>query len=87
MKVLFIIALLVLGTGKAQALDAAVRRACTGDYFRFCGYTVPGSASCRACFRKSGPRLSPSCLAAIRNSSEFAADYARGERRYARGSQ
>lgn len=79
-----LLTLFVFSITPARALDANVRNACVSDYFRFCAYTVPGSASCKACFRQVGRRLSHQCRAAIKNSSEFASEYRRTARRYAR---
>lgn len=70
-----VLALLMAVATPAFALDDAVRRACTGDYFEFCSHTFPGSAACSACFRKVGAALSSECLAAIRDSNEFGGEY------------
>ncbi len=69
------------------ALEDAVRRACTGDYFQFCAHTTPGSARCTACFNDVGPGLSPRCLDAIRQSSEFGDRYNTRRRNLAQGSR
>lgn len=81
MKLLFIVAYLSF-SGPAGALDATVAQRCSGDYLKHCSSTVPGTAACKQCFKRVGPALSAGCLKAIRNSAEFAGEYASRRRRY-----
>jgi hypothetical protein len=60
---------LVLTPIAAQAEPASMRevlkRACTGDYFEFCGDHEPGGPEVEACFRTNMKNLSSACASAI----------------------
>lgn len=60
---------LVFAPIAAQAETASLRevlkRACTGDYFEFCGDHEPGGPEVEACFRTNMKNLSPTCASAI----------------------
>ena len=64
------------------AIEDNVRLNCTGDYFRVCSDTIPGSEDCKQCFRDNGRSLSRKCRDALRQSNEFANDYENQRKRY-----
>jgi len=72
------------GGRRGGSVDPNVRAACTGDYFRFCAYTIPGTASCKACFRRAGVRLSARCRSAISRSADYKHEYRRVAKKFAR---
>ena len=56
--------LLALSTA-ANAYGDNVRRACSGDYHRFCGQYSPNSSQMRACMQANGHSLSGQCVNAL----------------------
>jgi hypothetical protein len=56
---------LVLPMTAANAVDARVRSACTGDYLSYCSQHDPDGKDVRRCMRSNGPKLSSSCLNAL----------------------
>lgn len=75
MKVTILALSLMAASPAAHALEAKVRLACTGDYFRYCSNTWPGSEASKQCFRATGKNLSRRCKNALRISIEFRSDY------------
>lgn len=55
----------------ANAYSRDVRRQCRDDYFAHCSNFAVGDPSLRACMRKVGKRLSPSCIGALKASGEI----------------
>ena len=74
-RILLTLALMPIFVTPALSLEAKVRLACTGDYFRYCSHTWPGSAASKQCFRDTGKSLSRKCRSAIRVSVEFRSEY------------
>jgi hypothetical protein len=67
-----VIAGIVLGLGAAlmsmtaaNAVDARVRSACTGDYLAYCSEHDPDGKGVRRCMRANGHKLSSGCLNAL----------------------
>lgn len=56
---------LFLSMTTANAVDARVRSACTGDYLTYCSQHDPDGNGVRRCMRSNGPKLSSSCLNAL----------------------
>jgi hypothetical protein len=57
---------------EASAYSREVRRQCRDDYFAHCSNFAVGDPALRACMRKVGKRLSPSCIGALKASGEVA---------------
>ena len=55
----------LLSTPQAYAAGAAVERACSGDYFAYCGKHDPNSAGVRRCMRANESKLSQGCINAL----------------------
>jgi hypothetical protein len=49
----------------ANAVDARVRSACTGDYLSYCSQHDPDGKGVRKCMRSNGHKLSSGCLNAL----------------------
>lgn len=49
----------------ANAVDARVRSACTGDYLAYCSEHDPDGKGVRRCMRSNGHKLSSACLNAL----------------------
>lgn len=49
----------------ANAVDARVRSACTGDYLTYCSQHDPDGKGVRRCMRSNGHKLSSACLNAL----------------------
>jgi hypothetical protein len=56
---------LVLPMTAANAVDARVRSACTGDYLSYCSEHDPDGKGVRRCMRANGHKLSSGCLNAL----------------------
>ena len=59
------VALLLVTSGQADAIDERVRHACSGDYAAFCSAYQVGSEALRQCMRKADKKLSPGCIDAL----------------------
>jgi hypothetical protein len=54
--------LLLLASGAmAQEMTSAQRKACMGDYEKFCKGTAPGGGRIIACLSKQSDQLAPAC--------------------------
>jgi hypothetical protein len=56
---------LLVSMTAANAVDARVRSACTGDYLNYCSQHDPDGKDVRRCMRSNGPKLSSTCLNAL----------------------
>lgn len=65
------LAAIVLQSGSAFAVSAAVKRACMSDYFAYCSSHAVGSPGLRSCMNKAGPNLSKGCVAALVSAGEI----------------
>jgi hypothetical protein len=62
---------LVMLVQEASAYSREVRRECREDYFAHCSNFATSDPALRACMRKVGKRLSPSCIGALKASGEI----------------
>lgn len=58
----------------AYAVSDKVKNACKNDYMEHCNTHEVGSESLRACMRKAGPKLSPTCVDALVDAGEVSAE-------------
>jgi hypothetical protein len=56
---------LLVSMTAANAVDARVRSACTGDYLSYCSQHDPDGKGVRRCMRSNGHKLSSGCLNAL----------------------
>lgn len=68
------VAVLLLSTNQAGAVDERVKSACRDDYFQFCSGHEVGSEALRQCMRKADSKLSPICVDALVAAGEVTAD-------------
>ncbi|NJO22056.1 MAG: hypothetical protein HC868_02780 [Sphingomonadales bacterium] len=59
------LATLLVSMTAANAVDARVRSACTGDYLSYCSQHDPDGKGVRRCMRSNGHKLSSGCLNAL----------------------
>jgi len=55
----------IAAQAQATSMREVLKRACTGDYFEFCGDHDPGGPGVEGCFRSNMKKLSPACASAI----------------------
>lgn len=65
------LALLLVATTPAFAVDARVQAACEPDYFAYCGQHDPDGAGVRKCMRVNGEKLSAPCVEALMDAGEM----------------
>jgi hypothetical protein len=63
----------LLAASSANAYGAKVRKFCANDYFDNCNLHKLGTPELRACMRKAGPKLTPSCVNALVEEGEVSA--------------
>ncbi len=54
------------GAQSARDVPPEIRRACMGDYVRYCSAVIPGDGRVARCFLDHRDQVSPSCKDALR---------------------
>lgn len=63
-------AALAMTAGQASAYSSRVRKACSGDYHKFCPSYKEDSAALRSCMRANGGGISKHCFDALVDAGE-----------------
>ena len=59
------LAMLVIATTQAAAVDDRVQAACERDYSAYCSQYDPDGADVRRCMHENGPKLAAPCVEAL----------------------
>ena len=65
------LALVLVATTQAAAVDARVQGACERDYFAYCSQHDPDGEDVRRCMRVNGAKLAAPCVEALMDAGEL----------------